>query len=204
MTEFEAARLRTCLARFDAANAEDPGLEPDGSPKALAYAQRMSEWLERLDPEAPVELRLAVRAQHIRRWEIPRDSYPKGRTAYLQWRRDLGRYHADVAGTIMRECGYDGETVARVQSVIRKERFKADPWAQRLEDVACLVFLEHYFETFAEEQDRDSIVNILQRTWKKMSEAGRKAALTIDHSPPCADLMQSALEPSPEAGASGN
>ena len=91
MTESDSTRLRVCMARFDAANAEDPNLDPDGSSKELLYAERMSEWLERLDPRAPVEVRLAVRAQHIRRWEIPRGSYPKGRTAYLAWRQDLGR-----------------------------------------------------------------------------------------------------------------
>lgn len=201
MTESESARLRACIARFDTANAEDPNREPDGSPKELVYAKRMSAWLGRLDPQAPVEVRLAVRAQHIRRWEIPRASYPKGRTAYLEWRRDLGRFHAETAGVIMRECGYDEQTVARVQAVIRKERFKVDPWAQRLEDVACLVFLEHYFEGFAETQDRGSMVNILRRTWKRMSEAGRQAALTIDYSPRCAALIQSALEPSDEVSA---
>ena len=103
----------------------------------------------------------------------------------------------------MRECGYDEETVARVQAIIRKERFKVDPWAQRLEDVACLVFLEYYFEGFAKEQDRDSMVNILRRTWKRMSEAGRQAALSIDYSPGCAVLIQSALDPSGEGAGDG-
>lgn len=201
MNDRDADRLRRCLERFDAANAEDPNREPDGEPKELVYGRRMSAALERLDPTASVEVRLAVRAQHIRRWEIPRASYPEGREAYLRWRKDLGRFHADTAGSIMRECGYPPETVARVQSIIRKERFKADPWAQQLEDVACLVFLEHYFEAFVDEQSEDSLVNILRRTWRKMSDAGRRQAQSIDYSPRCAQLLAAALE-SPSDGVS--
>ncbi len=192
-SQSEAERMRACIARFDSANAEDPNHEPDGTPKELVYGQRMSAWLDRLDPSAPDEVRLAVRAQHIRRWEIPRASYPAGRRAYLKWRRDLGRFHADVAGAIMRECRFEDEMVARVQGIIRKEKFKIDPWAQLLEDVACLVFLDHYFDAFSDAQEETSMVNILRRTWRKMSEEGQQAALTIDYPPRCATLLNRAL-----------
>lgn len=187
-------RLRLCLERFDAANGEDPNREPDGSPKELLYAKRMSTWLEHLEPNAADEVRLAVRAQHIRRWEIPRDTYPRGRRGYRKWRQDLGRFHAETAAAIMRGCGYAEETVTRVQAIIRKERFKSDPWAQLLEDVACLVFLEHYFEPFAREQEEASMVNIVRRTWSKMSERGQQAALSIHFPPLCARLIQKALQ----------
>ncbi len=185
--------MRLCIERFDAANAEDPNRDSFGLPKELSYAKQMSAWLERLDPHAPDEVKLAVRAQHIRRWTVPRDSYPAGREAYLKWRRDLGRFHADTAGAIMRACEFDEATVMRVQSVIRKERFRADPWAQLLEDVACLVFLDHYFEAFAAEQEEQSLLNILRRTWKKMSAAGRAAALEISYPPTCEALLKRAL-----------
>ena len=171
------------MERFDAANSKDPNRDPDGTPKELAYALRMSACLDRL----------AVRAQHIRRWEIPRASYPTGRRAYLKWRRDLGRFHADTAGAIMRGCGFPEETVARVRAIIRKDRFKADPWAQLLEDVACLVFLEHYFDEFAKGQESGSMVNILRRTWVKMSDKGREAALSIKYSAGCKALLDRAL-----------
>ena len=193
MSRLDEARFGLCIKRFDEANAEDPNQEPDGRPKELVYGQRMSAWLDRLDPHAPVEVKLAVRAQHIRRWEIPRDSYPKGRLAYLKWRRDLGRFHADTAGSIMRECGLDHEMVVRVQRIIRKERFKVDPWAQLLEDVACLVFLDHYFDAFADTQEEAGMVHILRRTWRKMSERGHRAALRIDYTPRCTSLLDLAL-----------
>ena len=193
MTASGNDRVRRCMELFDAANSEDPNEEVGGEPKELIYSRRMSAWLEKLEPNAPDEVRLAVRAQHIRRWEIPRNTYPKGRAAYLRWRKDLGRFHADTAGAIMSECGFDRETVARVQAIIRKERFKVDPWTQLLEDVACLVFLEHYFEAFAESQDEGSMVNILRRTWRKMSERGHEAAKNISYSPRCATLLEAAL-----------
>lgn len=191
MTPAEALRL--CLERFDAAHAEDPSREPNGTPKELAYAQRMSAWLERLDPHAPDEVRLAVRAQHLRRWKIPRGDYPQGRVGYHRWRQDLARYHAEQAGAIMRACGYGEATVARVQAVIRKERLKADPWAQTLQDVAGLVFLEHYLEDFAEGQEESGMVRILRRTLAKMSERGRQAARRIPYPPACETLVTQAL-----------
>ena len=194
MSRVDPERIRRCIERFDEENAQDPNLEADGSPKELVYGQRMSAWLDRLDPNAPDEVRLAVRAQHIRRWEIPRASYPKGRSAYLKWRRDLGWFHADRAGEIMRECGFDVVMVERVQGIIRKQRFKVDPWAQLLEDVACLVFLEHYFDAFADTQEEASMINILRRTWRKMSERGHQAAWTMDYSPRCAALLERALK----------
>ena len=193
MSNLDGERVRRCMEMFDASNAEDPNREADGEPKELAYARRMSEWLDRLEPSAPDEVRLAVRAQHIRRWEIPRDSYPAGRSAYLAWRRNLGRFHAETAGRIMRNCGFDDDAVLRVQAIIRKERFKTDRLAQLLEDVACLVFLDHYFAPFAADQAEDSMVNILRKTWKKMSEAGREAALQIQYSPECQALLGKAL-----------
>jgi len=193
MSNLDEERVRRCMEMFDAANAEDPNRDASGAPKELAYARQMSAWLVRLEPNAPDEVRLAVRAQHIRRWEIPRDSYPAGRSAYLAWRRNLGRFHADTAGAIMRDCGVDDDTVLRVQAIIRKERFKTDRLAQLLEDVACLVFLDHYFAPFAGDQAEDSMVNILRKTWKKMSEAGRAAALQIEYSPQCQALLDKAL-----------
>ena len=193
MSNLDEARVRRCMEMFDAANAEDPNRDASGAPKELAYARQMSAWLVRLEPNAPDEVRLAVRAQHIRRWEIPRDSYPAGRSAYLAWRRNLGRFHADTAGAIMRDCGVDDDNVLHVQAIIRKERFKTDRLAQLLEDVACLVFLDHYFAPFAGDQAEDSMVNILRKTWKKMSEAGRAAALQIEYSPQCQGLLDKAL-----------
>ena len=174
------------MARFDAANAGDPNRElVDGieQPRELVYARRMTETLERLAPDAPDVVRLAVRCQHIRRWTIPRADYPDGRDGYRRWRNDLARFHAEAAGAILREVGYDDAVIARVQALLRKERLKADPEVQLLEDVACLVFLQHYLPAFAPRQGEDKLVGILRKALRKMSARGQTEALRLDLDP---------------------
>lgn len=191
-----SGRFREALARFDRANAEDPRVETaDGAthPKELLYAVRMAAALERFAPDASEVVRLAVRCQHVRRWTVPRGSYPEGRDGYRRWRTDLGRFHAETAGAILREVGYDDAAVGRVQALLRKERLKADPEAQLLEDVACLVFLRHYLAPFAARHDEEKVAGILRKTWRKMSDRGRSAALGIDLPPPLRALVARAV-----------
>lgn len=189
-------RFSDAVERIDAANGADPESEEvDGRlvPKALLYGRRMSACLEDLAPDASEALRLAVRCQHIQRWKIPRSEFPVGRLGYRQWRTELAWYHAQTAGSILRDVGYDDGLVERVQSLVRKERFKADPEAQTLEDVACLVFLRYYLPAFAEKQTEEKLVDILAKTWKKMSDAGRAAAGGIELSPALRILLDRAV-----------
>ena len=191
-----AARFREALARFDRANADDPNREPvDGveQPRELVYARRMTATLDSFAPEAPEVVRLAVRCQHIRRWTVPRDTYPEGRDGYRRWRTDLARFHAETAGTILREVGYGNDTVARVGALLRKERLKADPEVQLLEDVACLVFLRYYLPAFAARHDDAKLVDILGKTWRKMSARGHEAGgLALDLDPRVSALVSRA------------
>ena len=189
-------RFREAVARFDRVNAEDPNVETaDGAshPKELLYARRMSDALERFAPEASEVVRLAVRCQHIRRWTVPRDTYPAGRDGYRRWRSDLGRFHAETAGGILREIGYDDVTAGRVQALLRKERLKADPEVQLLEDVVCLVFLDHYLAPFAAQHEDEKVVGILRKTWRKMSARGRATALDLDLAPELRTLVARAV-----------
>ena len=176
-------RFRRAGERFDAANAEDPNRElVDGvaQPKELVYARRMTACLDRFRPDAPEAVRLAARCQHIRRWTIPRADYPAGRDGYRRWRMDLARFHASTAAAILRGVGYRDDVVARVESLLRKERLKADPDVQLLEDVICLVFIEHYLADFAPKHDDETLLGVLRKTWRKMSDAGQRAALALD------------------------
>lgn len=178
-------RFEAAIARFDAANAEDPNQEvADGKaqPKELLYASRMSEMLARFAPEASEAVRLAVRCQHIRRWTIPRGEYPRDAHGYKQWRARLLKFHAETAGAILREAGYGEDMVARVQSLVRKEALKLNPETQLLEDVVDLVFLEHYLAGFVAQHPEYSEakwIDILQKTWRKMSPRGHEAALKL-------------------------
>jgi hypothetical protein len=194
------ARFRAAIARFDEANARDPSRTTvDGQrvPDELLYARRMTEWLDRLEPGASEALRLAARSQHLCRWMIPRSDYPMTRQGYHQWRTTLARFHADKAGEILRDVGYDEPTISRVQSLLRKQGLKSDAETQALEDVACLVFLEHEFSDFARRHDEAKVINILARTWKKMSPRGHAAALALNLPPEDRALVEKALALSP-------
>jgi hypothetical protein len=175
-------RFREAIKAFDEVNNKDPNLETAGGenyPKELLYSERMTEWLEKLNPEASEALRLAARCQHIERWMISREEYPMTRPGYLKWRNDLKNYHAKRAGSILKEAGYDEKTIKRVQDLVMKKGLKSDPEVQMLEDVICLVFLFYYFEDFAEEHNEEKLIRILKKTWRKMSEDARKRALNL-------------------------
>jgi hypothetical protein len=191
------SRLDEALRRFDEANAGDPNHEMvDGQPlpKELVYGQRMSARLAVFAPDAPETVKLAARAQHIRRWEVPRDTYPEGRAGYLKWRTDLYKRHGDIAGAIMKDVGYDAGTIERVQTLLRKRGLKTDPDVQLMEDVICLVFLEHYFHDFAPKHPKEKLIAIVQNTWKKMTKKGHEAALALDYPPEDIEVIRKALK----------
>jgi hypothetical protein len=181
-------RFKLAIERFDAVHASDPAGEE------LLYAQRMTAWLQRLAPDAPEPLRLAARAQHLARWEIPRDSFPRDRRGYLTWRTKLYDHQADRARDILTAVGYADDVVAHVHSLIRKEGIKQSDESQLLEDVACLVFLEHYFADFAREHDDEKLIKILRKTWNKMSPRGHAAAMKLNLGQRERELISRALE----------
>jgi hypothetical protein len=189
--------VRRALAAIDAANAADPNLlaTPEGKrPKEVVHAELLTGWVRRLRPDASEALLLAARAHHIRRWTVPRSSYAKGRQGYLQWRRDLHRFHADEAGRILDEAGYDPATISRVQQIVRKERLTQDPEVQALEDGLCLVFLDLQLdELTGRVADDAKMVDVLRKSWRKMSPAGREFALNLELSDAGRDLVRRAL-----------
>lgn len=175
-------RLDAAFARIDEANAQDPNLERlDGQdfPKELLYGRRMSATLATFAPDADDAVKLAARAQHVQRWKIPRSDFPMDRKGYLAWRQKLYGMHAELAGEILREVGYDDATITRVGTLLRKKGLKTDPDVQLLEDVICLVFLEHYFAEFSVKHDDAKVIDILRKTWAKMSPRGHEAALAL-------------------------
>lgn len=189
-------KLAAALRLIDEAHAQDPKkIEVNGKeqPYELHYSQKMSEYLEKRNPSAPDTLRLAVRAQHIRRWEIPRDSYAKNKVGYHAWRTYLKKRQADIAFQICLDCGYSQDDAARVAYLIRKEDLKKDEETQTLEDVACLVFMDDQFEEFEKQHDEEKTVKILQKTWGKMSEKGHELAMALPLSERCKDLFSKAL-----------
>lgn len=188
--------LLLAFSKFDAVNGQDPNTEVylgKRYPKEVLYAIRMTEKLNDFAPDASEALQLAARCQHICRWEIPRESYAMDRTGYLKWRQDLKKFHAKKAGGILEDVGYSHETIENVSFLLQKKALKKNEDTQILEDVICLVFLEYYFASFIEEHTEDKIIDILQKTWRKMSKSGHDAALGLPLSKKSLDLVLKAV-----------
>ncbi|MFP2995556.1 DUF4202 domain-containing protein [Spongiivirga sp. MCCC 1A20706] len=192
----ESEKLADAFRLFDEANSADPNKELwDGKviPKELLYAQRMTETLNRFEPSASIALQLTARCQHIQRWEIPRNSFEMNRSGYLQWRQALKKYHAEVARKILSEVGFNSSVIDKVEFLLLKKQLKKNEETQTLEDVICLVFLEYYYEAFFQKHDDQKVIDILQKTWRKMSAKGHEAALKISFSEPGLQLVKTAV-----------
>jgi hypothetical protein len=153
----------------------------------------MSATLARMAPDASGPLQIAARGQHIERWRLARKSYPEGRAGYLRWRKDAKELHARRLGEIMAEAGYGAGDIDRVGALVRKEKLKLDPEAQLLEDVVCVVFLEHYLTPFMAKTEPAKLPGILAKTWKKMSDFGHAQALKLNVPPQVLRLLEQGL-----------
>jgi hypothetical protein len=176
--------LERALALIDAANSEDPNqVSADGKdwPKELLYSHRMSGMLQRYAPDADDAIQLAIRAQHVQRWKSPRDAYPMDRIGYLQWRKDLYKIQAQTAVDLLVQAGYGEEVTERVYQAVAKLKITENPDTQMLEDVTDLVFIEYYLKAFVDrhpEYDEEKWLDIIRKTWKKMSGEAQQFALS--------------------------
>ena len=182
MTPYESA-----CAAIDRANEEDP------KKAEVLYGRRMVDWVRALAPGASEELLLAARAQHVRRWTVPRSKYPEGRNGYLRWREGLKKFHADTLAAIMKEAGYADAAVEKSRSLLVRKNLASDAEGQTLEDAACLVFLQFEFAEFSAKTEPDKMVDILRKSWGKMSPAARDQALKLTLGPVEQNLVKRAL-----------
>jgi hypothetical protein len=180
----DPARFREAIRRFDELNSADPNQEPTESgpqPHELLQARRLCHWVMTLAPEASEALRLAARSQHLCRWQIPRASYEMTRAGYHQWRTALKKFHAEKSADVLRAVGYGDEMIACVQHLNLKKNFPTDPDSRVLEDALCLVFLQFQFAELAQKTDEAKVINALQKSWNKMTPAGRERALKLNY-----------------------
>lgn len=190
------ARFREAIRHFDDLNSADPNRESDGGgarPRELVQAERRSAWVMRLAPAASETLRLAARSQHLCRWRIPRASFELTRAGYHQWRNELKRFHAELAGGILREVGYGEDIIASVGELNLKKNFPADPESRVLEDALCLVFLQFQLAGLADKTEEDKLINALQKSWKKMTPAAHAEALALNYGAREKELIGKAL-----------
>lgn len=178
----DTGRFARLLERIDALNRQDPNQEQvagQAVPRELAYAQRLTDWVLRLQPDASEELRIAARGQHVQRWTIPRDRYPRTRRGYLQWREALKTFHAETVARLMQEVGYPEDAVQRVRVIMGKRQLPQDADTQTLEDALCLVFFEAQFADLRTKTPDEKMVEVLRKVWGKMSAPAREAALRL-------------------------
>ena len=194
----DAARFQKAIEAFDRANAEDPHailIQGVTRPRELVHAEHLSSWVMQLEPRASETLLLAARCQHIRRWQIPRGSYPTGRVGYLQWRTQLARFHADTAAQILAEAGYEQESIDAVRRINLKQNLRSSSDMQVMEDALCLSFLQFEFDDFIGKYPAEKVIEVVQKTWQKMSARGRAVALTLPLSALGLALVTRALAP---------
>jgi tRNAThr (cytosine32-N3)-methyltransferase len=187
------ARARVLL---DEAHAADPKRAADGRAAELVYAERMEGWVVRLVPDCSPLLRLAARGQHLERWLTPRATFPEGKPGYLAWRRSLYVKQAERARELLLQAGVAAAEAAEVATWIAKTGLKTNPGTQALEDAACLVFLENEISDFAAQHadyPAEKFVEIIRKTWRKMSPAAQQAALGLALPAPLAVLVRAAV-----------
>ncbi|MFD2828253.1 DUF4202 domain-containing protein [Leeuwenhoekiella polynyae] len=191
MTKFQQA-----IKAIDKENSQDPNrelVEGKSYPKELLYSERMTRQLLLFEPKASKELQIAARAQHICRWKSPREDYPMDRIGYLKWREDLKKMHAKLTTNILEQSDFEKDFIDRVQFLIKKKLIKKDEETQTLEDVICLVFLQYYFEDFASKHKDEKVIDIIQKTWLKMSQRGQAEALKLPLNDKTLELVGRAL-----------
>ena len=187
---------RQARALIDAAHAADPKRTSADRPAELVYADRMEAWVARLVQAAPPLLLLAARSQHLERWSVPRAHFPEGKVGYLTWRKSLYQKQAGRARDLLLQAGVTAAEADEVATWVSKTGLKTNPGTQALEDAACLVFLENEIEAFAAQHadyPREKFVDIIRKTWKKMSPRGQELARTIALPPAIGALVSEAI-----------
>ena len=193
----ERSRLQQVLALIDAENKQDPNQQLIGGqtwPKEYLYSVRMSSKQAEFAPEASELLQIACRAQHIKRWHVARASYPMDRAGYKRWRTDLGAFHGELTAQLMARVGYSTADQEQIKDLLLKKQLKRDPEVQTLEDIICLVFIDFYLADFATRHSEEKLLDIIRKTWGKMSPAGHTAALGLSLTPAVQALVGKALQ----------
>lgn len=188
--------LREAFKQIDAVNSNDPRVIEHGGehyPMELFLSDKRCDWVKRLSPDASPALLLAARCQHLKRWEIPRGTYPLGREGYLRWRTALKKFHAEQSALLLQRVGFSDEVIERVQQLNLKKDLGKDSECQVLEDALCLEFMEYQFDALIAETEEDKMIDIVQKTWKKMSASAHSEALGLTLSDRAQGIVKKAL-----------
>ena len=118
------------------------------------------------------------------------------KAGYHSWRKTLYRTQSDRCRNLLLEAGVSREEADEAALWVSKTDLKSNAGTQALEDAACLVFLEHELPGFASthpDYTREKYLDILRKTWRKMSPAAQAAALALELPAPIAALVKRAV-----------
>ncbi len=118
------------------------------------------------------------------------------RAGYHKWRRSLYTRQAERARGLLREAGVSDGDAEDVATWVSKTGLMANAGTQALEDAACLVFLEHELADFAArhpDYTREKYIEILRKTWRKMSPRAQQVALGLPLNPALNELVRAAV-----------
>jgi len=182
-------------ALIDANNQRDPHRETWNGynyAKEHLYGIRMTQQLKSYIDNASIALQIAARGHHICRWEIPRSQFPDGKVGYYQWRTSLYEYHAKKVSDLMLMQGADQNIIDQTSMLITKKNLRTNLESKILEDVICFVFLKYYAADFCRKHKEEKVIDILQKTWKKMTAKGKTYAANLDLNEYILDLIHKA------------
>lgn len=178
--------LASAFRIIDAAHAKQPR-RPEDALSEQDYCIEVEQWVFKLSGGQEFvspALRLAARSQHLERHAIPRSKFPEGRQGYLNWRAAVKRRQKERLMAMLSFTGVDRSVVERASRLIGKDvPLAEDPEMQTLEDATCLTFLSHELDSFQKNKDDAKLVDIFQKTWKKMSPKAHAFAAGLEYTP---------------------
>ncbi len=190
-------KIIVAIKIFDEINSLDPNriqFHGEDFPKEILYSNWLTLWVEKLNPVKSDALRLASRCQHLKRWEISRDKYPEGLKGYMQWKKELLKFHADESEKVLRNLHIDESIIQQVRKINLKQDIRNNPEVQIMEDALCLVTLEFQLEEFSLKHTDEKMIEIIRKSWNKMSNSARDKAKKITYSPRVLKLVLEAIK----------
>ncbi|HRZ98878.1 MAG TPA: DUF4202 domain-containing protein, partial [Paludibacter sp.] len=168
-------QYKTAIELIDKVHNQDPTSEIIDGVEVMAellYSNRMLAVLEKVAPDASLELKLAAKCQHISRWSIPRATFPIGKKGYYEWRAAIMEHQLNVSKSVLKQSGINDQSIEIVVDALKNKADKTNINASIIEDTACLTFIKWYLVPFAGQFDAEKAKIILQKTAGKMSERG--------------------------------
>lgn len=188
--------LEKIIQEIDMVNNSDPrkiNLDDEEVGYELFYAILMTKWVTHFSSDPSISLLIACRGIHFKRWLHPRSSYPQGLAGYYQWKKELQVFHQDEILKLLAAYELDESVLQKISSLILKKELGQCDETQIIEDAVSLIFIEYQLLPLLEKSGEEKVINAIQKTWGKMSEAGHEKALALKLDEVSSQIIQKAL-----------